>query len=206
MYTLYARPGSGSFVVEAAFDLIGEPYECIDVPKSDKPDPAFLKVSPLNQVPALALPDGSAMTESLAICVLLAERFPQAGLAPAADAPQRADFLRWMALMTSVVYPAVLRFYYAARYTADAGGTGGVKQGAIAEMDRGFAVMDAALQGRRWLAGERQTIADVYLLMLFSWHPERERAGAAWKNVERLCSALRGQPLMQRLNARHAMW
>ncbi len=206
MYTLYARPGSGSFVVEAAFDLIGEPYESIDVPKSDRPASSFLKVSPLNQIPALVLPDGSSMTESAAICILLAERFAQAGLAPAVDAPERADFLRWMALMTSVVYPAVLRFYYAHRYTADAGGAGGVKQAAIAEMDRGLAVMDEALRSRRWLAGERQTIADIYLLMLFSWHPEVDRAREAWKDVERVCSALRDQPLMQRLNARHEMW
>lgn len=206
MYTLYARPSSGSFVVEAAFDLIGEPCKSIDVPKSDQPDPAFLKISPLNQVPVLTLPDGNSMTESAAICLLLAERFPNAGLAPAADSKDRADFLRWMALMASVVYPAILRFYYAHRYTADADGAKGVKRAAIAEMDRGLAVMDQALGGRRWLAGERQTIADVYLLMLFSWHPETDRARQAWKEVERVCAGLREEPLMQRLNARHELW
>jgi glutathione S-transferase len=145
------------------------------------------------------------MTESAAICILLAERFPQAALAPA-DGAGRADFLRWMALMASVVYPADLRFYYAHRYTTDAGGADAVKQAAIAEMDRGLAVMDAALGGRRWLAGERQSVADLYLLMLFSWHPEVERAREAWKNIERVCAVLRDQPLIKRLNVRHEMW
>lgn len=144
MYKLYTRPGSGGFVVEAALALAKAPFEQIDVPKSDRPDPAFLAISPLNQVPALTLPDGSSLTESAAICILLAERHPRAGLAPAADAPARADFLRWMAFMSSALYPAVLRFYYAPRYTVDADGAKAVKQAAVAEMDRGFAVVDAA--------------------------------------------------------------
>ncbi|MGB3897360.1 MAG: glutathione S-transferase family protein [Mesorhizobium sp.] len=205
MYKVYSRPGSGSFVVEAALEMAGAPFECIDVPKTPQPDLGFLEISPLNQVPALALPDGHTMTESAAICILLAERFPQAALAPA-DGAGRADFLRWMALMASVVYPADLRFYYADRYTTDAGGADAVKQAAIAEMDRGLAVMDAALGGRRWLAGERQSVADLYLLMLFSWHPEVERAREAWKNIERVCAVLRDQPLIKRLNVRHEMW
>ncbi len=206
MYTLYTRPGSGGFVVEAAFELAGEPFECVDVPKTEQPDAAFLKISPLNQVPALTLPEGRPMTESAAICILLAERFPKAELAPATKSAERADFLRWMALMTSAVYPAVLRFYYAHRYTTDADGTQAVKRLAVAEMDRDLAVIDAALAGRQWLAGERMSIADVYLLMLFSWHPETERAGKTWKNIERLCAALRGHPVIERLNVRHEMW
>jgi glutathione S-transferase len=206
MHTLYTRPGSGGFVVEAAFMLAGQPFECVDVKKSERPDPAFLKISPLNQVPALTLPDGNSMTESAAMCILLAERYPQAAMAPAADAPARADFLRWVAFMASVIYPADLRFYYAHRYTTDAEGAAAVKKAAVAEMDRGLAVIDTALAGRQWLAGDRLSLADVYLLMLFSWHPEMERARATWKNVERVCAVLRDYPVMRELNARHEMW
>jgi glutathione S-transferase len=206
MYKLYTRPGSGGFVVEAALALANAPFEQIDVPKSDRPDPAFLGISPLNQVPVLTLPDGSSMTESAAICILLAERHPQAGLAPAVDAPARADFLRWMAFMSSVLYPAVLRLYYAHRYTADADGTKAVKQAAVAEMDRGFTVLDTALQGRDWLVGETMSLADIYLVMLVAWHPDVERARAAWPNIERLWAKLRAHPLMQTLNTSHEMW
>ncbi|MBN9552122.1 MAG: glutathione S-transferase family protein, partial [Alphaproteobacteria bacterium] len=145
MYKLYTRPGSGGFVVEAALAMAGVPFEQIDVPKQETPDPAFLAISPLCQVPALTLPDGHSLTESAAICILLAERHPEAGLAPEAGSPGRADFLRWMAFMSSVLYPAALRLYYAHRYTADAGGVGAVKEAAVAEMDRGFAIVDDAL-------------------------------------------------------------
>ncbi|AZO40444.1 glutathione S-transferase family protein [Mesorhizobium sp. M7D.F.Ca.US.005.01.1.1] len=206
MYKLYTRPGSGGFVVEAALALANVPFEQIDVPKTDRPDPAFLGISPLNQVPVLTLPDGSSMTESAAICILLAERHPNAGLAPAVDAPARADFLRWMTFMSSVLYPAVLRCYYAYRYTADPDGTKAVKQAAVAEMDRGFAVLDAALQGRDWLVGDQLSLADIYLVMLVAWHPDVDSARTAWPNIERLWSKLRDNPLMKTLNTSHEMW
>ncbi|TPK90265.1 MULTISPECIES: glutathione S-transferase family protein [unclassified Mesorhizobium] len=206
MYKLYTRPGSGGFVIEAALALANAPFEQIDVPKTDRPDPAFLEISPLNQVPVLTLPDGRSITESAAICILLAERHPEAGLAPAIDAPARAEFLRWMAFMSSVIYPAMLRFYYAPRYTADADGAEAVKQAAVAEMNRGFAVIDAALRGRDWLAGEAMSVADIYLVMLVAWHPDTGKARAAWPNIERLWSELRAHPLVQKLNASHQMW
>ncbi|MCA0050095.1 glutathione S-transferase family protein [Mesorhizobium sp. B283B1A] len=206
MYKLYTRPGSGGFVVEAALALANAPFEQIDVPKTDRPDPAFLDISPLNQVPVLTLPDGQSMTESAAICILLAERHPEAGLAPAIGAPARVDFLRWMAFMSSVLYPAVLRFYYAPRYTSDADGTKAVKQAAVAEMDRGFAVLDNALKGRDWLVGDGLSLADIYLIMLVAWHPDIESARMAWPNIERLWARLRGHPLMKTLNTSHEMW
>ncbi|RVD54775.1 glutathione S-transferase family protein [Mesorhizobium sp. M2D.F.Ca.ET.185.01.1.1] len=206
MYKLYTRPGSGGFVVEAALAMTGVPFEQIDVPKTDVPDPAFLAISPLNQVPVLTLPDGHSLTESAAICILLAERHPKAGLAPDAGSPGRADFLRWMAFMSSVLYPAILRLYYAHRYIADGEGLQPVKQAAVAEMDRGFAILDQALAGRDCLAGETVSLADIYLVMLVAWHPDIEKARSAWPNIERLWARLRQYELIRKLNASHEMW
>ena len=204
MYKLYTRPNSGGFVVEAALALAGVPFDQIDVPKP--PDPTFLAISPLNQVPVLTLPDGNSITESAAMCILLAERHPEADLAPAIGSPTRADFLRWMTFMSSVIYPAALRFFYAHRYTADPGGLEAVKQAAVAEMDRGFAILDTALENRDWLVGDRLSLADIYLVMLIAWHPEVEKVRTAWPNIERLWAGLREHPVMRKLNTSHDMW
>ena len=204
MYKLYTRPNSGGFVVEAALALAGVPFDQIDVPKP--PDPTFLAISPLNQVPVLTLPDGNSITESAAMCILLAERHPDAGLAPAVGSPARADFLRWMTFMSSVIYPAALRFFYAHRYTADPGGLEAVKQAAVAEMDRGFAIVDTALAGHDWLVDDHLSLADIYLVMLIAWHPEVEKVRTAWPNIERLWAGLRQHPVMKKLNTSHDMW
>lgn len=205
MYKLYTRANTGGFVVEAALALAGVPFHQVDVPKG-RLDQAFLDISPLNQVPVLILPDGRSMTESAAICILLAERHPEAGLAPATSSPDRADFLRWMIFMSSVIYPANLRFFYAHRYTADAGGVDPLKQAAVSEMDHSFAILDAALDGRDWLAGAQLSLADIYLVMLVAWHPEVAKVPTAWPNIERLWAKLREHRVMKRLNASHDMW
>ncbi|WP_269930813.1 glutathione S-transferase family protein [Aminobacter sp. HY435] len=206
MYKLYTRAGSGGFVVEAALEMAGAPFERVNVIKGINPDEQFGKISPLGQVPALVLPEGQSMTESAAMCQLIAERFPNAKLAPPPGAAGRADFLRWMTFLTSVMYPVILRIYYAPRYSADPNGADGVKTAAIAEADRGFGVVEAALEGRQWLAGERMSIVDVYLLMLAYWHPEPGKAAAAWPNIQRVCKMLRDVPVIKDLNIRHELW
>jgi glutathione S-transferase len=205
MYTLYSRPGSGGFVVEAALLLAGAPFKSVNVVKGSPP-PDYFGISPLNQVPALTLPEGETITESAAICLLLTERFPEADLGPQPGAKERPKFLRWMLFMSSMLYPALMRYFYAGRSTVDPAGVEAVKQAAIAEADRGFEIIDEALAGRQWLVGGRRSIADIYLMMLAYWHPVAARPREEWQNIVRVCSALRQNPLLADLNATHRFW
>ncbi|MFE0013480.1 glutathione S-transferase family protein [Mesorhizobium sp. NPDC059054] len=206
MYKLYTRPGSGGFVIEAALKLAGVPFEQIDVPKKPEPDPEFLKISPMNQVPVLVLPSGHALPETVAISLLLAELHPGKGLGPVAGEPGRADFLRWMAFMATAIYMANLRYYYPHRSTTDAAGIAAVKQAAVAEMDKEISILDSALTGRDWLVSDSRTIADIYMLMMVCWYPDTDKARRAWPNVERVCARLRVDPMLAALNGRHEMW
>ena len=156
MYTLYTRAGSGGFAAEAALSMAGVPFTKVDV-KRGPPDEAFRRISPLGQVPVLTLPDGSSITESAAICILIAELYPEAALSPAPGSPDRAHFLRWMLFMSSVLYPALLRFFYAERYSASPDGVAEVKRYALAESDRAF-VDPGRGAGRSRLAGRRPLI------------------------------------------------
>lgn len=205
MYTVHSRPGSGGFVVEAALELTGQRYTVVNVARGER-SPEFLKISPLGQVPVLTLPDGSVLTESAAICLLLAEENPEAGLGPPAGSPGRAEFLRRMIFMSSWLYPVLMRWYYAPRFTNDPDGVDAVKAAAIREIDRAFMVVEQALEGREWLAAGKLSIADVYLAMLAHWHPVDERPRAEWVNIVGLCERLKAHPVMAKLNATHGMW
>ena len=105
-YTLYGALGSGSVPVEAVLTLLGQPYSVIEAPtwegaaQQDK----VAGVNPLRQIPALVTPDGETITESAAILIWLADRFPQARLAPAVDSALRAQFLRWMIFVPASIY------------------------------------------------------------------------------------------------------
>jgi len=89
--------------------VAGRDYErcVIDFKRGEQRAPAFMAINPMGKVPALV--DGTALvTEQPAIYQYLAERFPQAGLAPPVGDPQRGPFLRWLAYYGSSFEPAII--------------------------------------------------------------------------------------------------
>jgi glutathione S-transferase len=98
-----------AFRIAWLLEELGQPYERIAVdirtPLAERPA-HFLAVSPMGKVPALE--DGEAcLADSGAICIWLAERFPQAGLAPPAATPARARWLQWVLFTNTVVEPSM---------------------------------------------------------------------------------------------------
>lgn len=174
MYILYGRQGSGSAVVEAVLELAGADYRLETVPPGDgrlAPE-AYRKLNPLGQVPTLVLPDGTVMTESVAICIHLADCFPALGLAPAIGTPARAQYLRWFLYFAASLYASNMRTFYAERYTDDPAGGPMVKQEAMARMGREWDIFAAALGNGPFILGDQMSMVDIYAAMLASWSPD----------------------------------
>ena len=107
-YTLWGRPGWGSALVEAQLDWYGLPftYEPVgDLFKDPDAKTRLQKVNPLAQVPTLVMPDGSVMSESAAITLLLADITGSDSLVPGPGAKERAAFLRWLVFLVANIYP-----------------------------------------------------------------------------------------------------
>lgn len=66
----------------------------INIIRQDHKQPSYLALSPLNQVPALELDDGTALTESRAICTYFESIFPEPNLM-GRDAKERATIEMW---------------------------------------------------------------------------------------------------------------
>jgi len=90
--------GCGNAIVESAFALAGVPVDCeeVDYSATSPTRERLLAVNPLGQVPALVLPDGRVLTESLAMLHYLDDVEPGANLIPARGDAARAS-LRWRA-------------------------------------------------------------------------------------------------------------
>lgn len=67
----------------------------------------FLAINPLGKVPA-PLDGDTLVTEQVAIFIHLADRFPQAGLAPFPDDPRRGAYLRWLVYYAACYGPALV--------------------------------------------------------------------------------------------------
>jgi glutathione S-transferase len=159
---LHWRPGTASMAPHAALAEIGVDYELVRV-DHDAPDDAsaeYRRLNPSGRVPTLE--DGElVLTESAAILLYLADKHPEARLAPDGD---RAQFYRWLVYLTNTVQPALLRFFYPERYGGE-----GVQEKAVEELRRDFERIDGELEGREWLVGAHRTAADLFLFMLTRW-------------------------------------
>src|SRR3954462_11679585 len=85
----YTNPMSRGRIVRWMLEEVGQPYETVllDYASSMKA-PEFLAINPMGKVPTIKHGD-VVVTEAAAICAYLADAFPQANLAPAANSPDR---------------------------------------------------------------------------------------------------------------------
>ena len=120
--------------------------------ESSKNDPAFRAVSPMGKVPALE--DGPArICDSGAICIYIADQYPDARLGPPVGHVDRGRFLQWVTYTNSVIEPAMLEKVAKLESKPTSYGWGS------------FDLMLAALRGElakgEWLLGESFSAADV---------------------------------------------
>ena len=170
-YTLYNRPGSGGFVVEAALTLAEASFELVELgskPGTSLPE-EFKETNPWGQLPTLILPDGSKMTESSAMLIHIAAAHPEKGLAPHPGTPSHAKFLRWTVFAGVNLYEAVARRGYPFRYTDDEEGYDAVRSASVRRMGEALAVVEAHIDAP-FLLGEDMCLADIYLAMFSIWH------------------------------------
>ena len=117
MYKLYWNPGSAAMAPHAVLQEIGARYELIELnlERGQQREPAYLKLNPNARVPTLVIDDAQVIYESAAICMYLADRHPEAGLAPAIGDPARGAYLQWLTYMSNTLQTACLRYYYPTR-------------------------------------------------------------------------------------------
>ena len=105
---LYFNPQSRAVIAKWMLDECGAAYEVvpIDFAKREHKSAEFLSINPAGKLPALT--DGDAKVfETGAICLYLADKFPEAKLAPKVGAPERGRYLSLMAYSMAQVEPAL---------------------------------------------------------------------------------------------------
>ena len=204
-YILYGDKGSGSAPVEMALAEIGAPVELRPVPLEGDHQlaEAYRRINPMGRVPTLVLPDGTVVTESLAILLTLADRHPEAGLLPPPEDPGRAVALRWMALLAGEFYPCVTRGDYPERFSADPAHAPAIKARAI-EMGRDvWRLVEARIEPAPWLLGDRFSVADPYIAVLSRWMGGRQWTPAHCPKVEGIARAVAARPAIAAVWQRH---
>ena len=184
-YTLYYAPGAASMAVHWMLLELSVSFETVrvDLESGAQRDPAYLKLNPAGRVPTLVV-DGQPYGESVALLMLLAERHPEAGLAPAPGDPQRAKWLQTMVYLANTLLPAMRDWFYADKDGAPAG-AGAVRDLARSRIEGTWPrLADQLSDGRACLFGAKPGAADFLAAMLMRWsrnmaHPANQQPALA---------------------------
>ena len=206
MDRLYYAPGAASLLVHWLLIELGVPHELMRVDTAAKQHKSaeYLALNPNGVVPTLVM-DGAAHYEAAALAMLLAERHPEAGLAPAAGDPQRADYLQWMFNLANMVQPLFRQWWYPQEPAGEGHAEAVLAHCApriAAQWDR----IDAHLAANGpFLLGESPSVADFYLTMLMRWSRNMPRPATEWPQLHALAQRMKARPSFATLYAREGL-
>jgi GST-like protein len=174
-HRLLGCKGCGSAIVEAAFAVAKVPleYEEVDYGAGSPTRERLLGVNPLGQVPALVLPDGNVMTESLAIVHYLNDVAPRAGLVPAKGDPARVPFLRWSTFLIAAVYPTFSYGDEPAKWVEDVKGAKQLRESTDRHREAQWLRVEE-VAGDPWFLGAKANALDLYIGVMTRWRPGRK--------------------------------
>jgi len=156
MMQLYWSPRSRSFSSLWLMEETGQPYERVltDISTGAQKRVEYLAINPMGKVPALK--DGDvALAEAAAICAYVAERYPEARLAPPLGDPLRARYLYWLFFGPGCIEPAMVQIATKIEMNPVAAGWG--------DAQRVIDVLDDALHKGPWILGEKFSAADIVI-------------------------------------------
>jgi len=194
MYTLYYAPGTAALLThqvllecDAEFTL-----KEVDMAGGEQRGESYLALNPNGTIPTLVV-DGRPHSETAAMAMLLAERHPEAKLAPAPGSAGRADYLEWMLYLANVLQPAFRQWFYADEHVPE--GAKVIAEAARIRIEACWKRIDAhlAVRGPHML-GESFSVVDLYATMLMRWSRNMPRPATEWEHLAALAARVKARP------------
>ena len=194
MMKLYWSPRSRSFSGLWLMEETGQPYDRVltDISTGAQKTPEFLAVNPMGKVPALKDGDVS-IAEASAICAYVAERYPDAKLAPPVGDPRRAKYLQWLFFSPGCIEPAIIQIFTKIDVPTSTAAWGSSTQV--------FDVLDATLEKGPFLLGEMFSAADIMICSGLNFADNVFKMVPTRPSFDRYIDACSARPAFQRATA-----
>ena len=167
---LYSFPTPNGVKVSIALEETGLPYEAhrVDITKNETWTEDFLSLNPNGKIPAIIDPKGPggkplALFESGAILTYIAEK---AGMLMPAETARRYETLQWVFFQMGGIGPMFGQFGFFYKFGGRAIEDKRPLERYREESKRLLGVIEARLDGRRWIMDDDYTIADI---AIFPW-------------------------------------
>lgn len=198
MITLLFYPSPNGLKATIMLEECGLPFRVrfVDITRGAQFEPEFLAISPNNKIPALVDEDAEggplAMFESGAILQYLAEK---SGRFLPGEPRARYRVLQWLYWQVGGLGPMAGQAHHFRAFASEVVPYG-IKR-YTDEVNRLYGVLDRALAGNEWLAGD-YSIAD---MAVYPWIIPHERQGQKLEDfpqVQRWFAAMAARPGVQR--------
>ena len=190
---------SRSSIVHWMLEELGEPFDVhlLNYKEGENRKEEFLKINPMGKVPTITF-KGEVITEAAAICLFLADQFPQKKLNIPIGQSERGSFLRWLFFGPSCIEPALIA--KASEHEEMPVGTAGWGNYQLV-----IDVLESHLKDRKFVVGDRFTAADVIVGSQIHWGQMYElipKGGV----LEDYTKAMTDRPAHQRASAKDMEW
>jgi glutathione S-transferase len=186
--------------VHLALLEIGVPYELrrLDLDQREHKDPEYLKMNPNGLVPTLIV-DGKPLYETAALLMLLAERHPEAKLAPLPGTHERGEYLQWMTHFTNTVQPA-FRLWFHPNYGGPPEAEDGIKEAARGAIEASWDRLEAHLaEGGPYMLGSAYGVVDMFAIVLVRMSRNMPKPATQWPKIAKFASKVKGRSTWKRL-------
>ena len=204
--TLYYAPGAASLLVHWLLIELDVPHalHLVDTAAKAQKSPEYLALNPNGVVPTLVI-EGKPQYEAAALAMLLAERHPDAQLAPLPDDSQRADYVQWMLNLANMVQPLFRQWWYPGEPAGEANAET-VRAHCAPRIEKEWARIDAHLAANGpYLLGEAPSVADFYLTMLMRWSRNMPKPATEWPQLATLAQRMKARPSFKVLYEREGL-
>ena len=176
---LFASPMACSLASHIAVIEAGLPVKVRFVENKKTDDGGdYHKISANGYVPALRLDDGQVLNEGPSVLQYLADRKPEAGLAPAWGSLGRYQLIDALNYLSTEVHKRVFYNIFATTVPAEA------REAAQAQLAPTLDAIAKRLGDRETLVGTKFTVADAYLVTLLNWSVFLEADLAKWPTLQ----------------------
>jgi len=167
---LYHAPQSRSVRPRWLLEELGVPYDVVQLSTTDgsTKTPEHMKRHPHGAVPVLE-DDGLTMFESAAICLYLADKYPEKKLAPAVGSKERAPYYQWVVYTMATIEPPILDVFLNTVQLPEAERSAKVAEEGRKNFKDVAATLSKALEGKKYLLGDQFSAADVMVGSTLAW-------------------------------------
>ncbi|WP_334127630.1 glutathione S-transferase family protein [Sneathiella sp.] len=199
MLKLHYAPGTVAMASHIALAEAGADYTAVpvDFANAAQTKADYLAINPKGRVPALVTERG-ILTETPAILLYIAQRYPEKKLAPFDDIYRLAKMQEFNNYLCSTVHVNQSHYLRGTRWASEESSLADMRRKVKQNMRDSLALIEAEMIEGPWIMGDSYTVADGYFFAVQRWLTFSKIDIADYPKLERLVARMKERPAVIR--------